>query len=259
MTNLGITVGPQKGDAFENHVRLASAVVDRLARSFEEADAAFRQALDRHQITTEKEIMNPLAQTDVANLRESIRATVTHLSGKTVPEAETALQKHLEFLLAQERALFTTGVAVQKPDAPWYPDDSGKWVEVPPGTRALPPGLDPNCLSEVLTSTERRTATYIGRAYPSKSWSWHGGQIVAYKIVAPAAKDDPWYPDDSGKWVEVPPGSGWPMGLEPARLIEVLTSEERRAKTYATWARPAGSWYWLPSGGGTAVAYKTVD
>ena len=132
--------------------------------------------------------MNPLNQTDVANLRESIRATVTHLSGKTVPEAETALQKHLEFLLAQERALFTTGVAAQKtdadkPDTPWYPDDSGKWVEVPPGTRALPPGLDPNCLSEVLTGTERRTATYIGHTYPSKGWRWHGGHIVAYKIV----------------------------------------------------------------------------
>ena len=146
------------------------------------------RASDRRQITTEKETMNPLDQTDVANLRESIRATVAHLSGKTVPEAGTALQKHLEFLLAQERALFTTGVAVQKPDAdtpgaPWYPDDSGKWVEVPPGTRALPPGLDPDDLSEVLTSTERRTATYVRRARPSKDWRWHGGHIVAYKIV----------------------------------------------------------------------------
>ena len=146
------------------------------------------RASDRRQITTEKETMNPLDQTDVANLRESIRATVAHLSGKTVPEAETALQKHLEFLLAQERALFTTGVVVQKPDtdtsgAPWYPDDSGKWVEVPPGTRALPPGLDPDDLSEVLTSTERRTATYIRRARPSKDWGWPGGHIVAYKIV----------------------------------------------------------------------------
>ena len=157
------------------------------------------RASDRRQITTEKETMNPLDQTDVANLRESIRATVTHLSGKTVPEAETALQRHLEFLLTQERELFTAGVVVQKPDtdtpgapwypdtdtsgAPWYPDDSGKWVEVPPGTRALPPGLDPNCLSEALASTERRTATYIRRVRPSKDWRWRGGLIVAYKIV----------------------------------------------------------------------------
>lgn len=135
--------------------------------------------------------MNPLNQTDVANLRESIRATVTHLSGKTVPEAETALQKHLEFLLAQERALFTACVAVQKPDA-----DT-------PGT--------------------------------------------------------PWYPDDSGKWVEVPSGSGCPKGLDLRTTVEVLQSRERIAKTYKYWARPAGSWRWVQAGDSTPVAYKIVD
>ena len=136
--------------------------------------------------------MNPLDQTDVANLRESIRATVTHLSGKTVPEAETALQKHLEFLLAQERALFTACVAVQKPDAdtpgtPWYPDDSGKWVEVPPGTRALPPGLDPNALLEVLTYGERIVKSYKYRVRSARRWCWalqnDSSTLVAYKIV----------------------------------------------------------------------------
>ena len=185
MTNLVITVGPQKGDAFENHVRLASAVVDRLARSFEEADAAFRQSLDLRQTTIEKETMNPLNQTDVANLRESIRATVTHLSGKTVPETETALQKHLEFLLAQERELFTTGVAAQKTDDPWYPDDSGKWVEVPPGS-GWPIGLEPARLIEVLTSEERRAKTYRRRAELALNWThqwWWDGTTVAYKIV----------------------------------------------------------------------------
>ena len=135
--------------------------------------------------------MNPLNQTDVANLRESIRATVTHLSGKTVPEAETALQKHLEFLLAQERALFTTGVVVQKPDAD--------------------------------------------------------------------KPDTPWYPDDSGKWVEVTPGVGWPNGLAPGAKIEVLARGERSAKSYKYWASPAGSWYWLHEGDGAIVAYKIVD
>ena len=136
--------------------------------------------------------MNQLNQTDVANLRESIRATVTHLSGKTVPEAETALlQKHLEFLLAQERALFTTGAAVQKPD------------------------------------TDK--------------------------------PDTPWYPDDSGKWVEVTPGGGWPNGLAPGTKIEVLARGERSAKSYKYWASPAGSWYWLHEGDGAIVAYKIVD
>ena len=148
------------------------------------------RASDRRQITTEKETMNPLNQTDVANLRESIRATVTHLSGKTVPEAETALQKQLEFLLAQERALFTTGVAAQKtdadkPDTPWYPDDSGKWVEVTPGAGWLN-GLYKGARVEVLTRLERASKTYRRRAELALNWTherWRDGTIVAYKIV----------------------------------------------------------------------------
>lgn len=191
MTNLVITVGPQNWDAFEKHMRSASPAVDRLARSFEEADAALLQALDLRQTAIEKETMNPLNQTDVANLRESIRATVTHLSGKTVPEAETALQKQLEFLLAQERALFTTGVAAQKTDAD--------------------------------------------------------------------KPDTPWYPDDSGKWVEVPSGFGCPKGLDLRTTVEVLLSKERISKTYKYWARPAGSWRWMQDGASTPVAYKIVE
>lgn len=150
-------------------------------------------------------------------------------------------------------------VATAAKATPWYPDDSGKWVEVPQGTRALPPGLDPNCLSEVLTTTERRTETYIGRAYPSKDWSWHGGHIVAYKIVAPAAKATPWYPDDSGKWVEVLPGFNWPGGLYPGARVEVLTRLERASKTYRRRAELALNWtheWWRD---GTIVAYKIVD
>lgn len=162
--------------------------------------------------------------------------------------------------LVEHIAAYRVVATAAKAD-PWYPDDSDQWVEVPPGTRALPPRLDPNCLSEVLTSTERRTATYIGQAYPSEGWSWHGGHIVAYKIVAPAAKDAPWYPDDSGKWVEVTPGSGFPKGLDLGTTVEVLVRGERIAKSYKYWARPAGSWYWLHEWwrDGTIVAYKIVD
>ena len=165
----------------------------RLARSFEEIAVAFRQHLDRRQITTEKETMNPLDQTDVANLRESIRATVTHLSGETVPEAETALQKHLESPLAQERALFTVCVAVQKldadtPGAHWYPDDSGKWVEVHPSSCGLPATIADGTKVEVLLAEERQGTAYRFSEDYASSWRWlktagRPGQIVAYKIV----------------------------------------------------------------------------
>lgn len=130
--------------------------------------------------------MNSFDNNQAAKLRNAIQSTTSELAVLTASSSlQTVLQTHLAELLVRERALFgcdTEAKPVAK-DTPWCPDDSGKWVEVPPGTRALPPGLDPNCLSEALASTERRTATYIRRTRPSKDWGWHGGLIVAYKIV----------------------------------------------------------------------------
>ena len=75
----------------------------------------------------------------------------------------------------------------------------------------------------------------------------------------PVDKATPWYPDDSGKWVEATPGAGLPNGLAPGAKIEVLARGERSAKIYKYWARPAGFWAWLPEGGSAIVAYKIVD
>ena len=75
----------------------------------------------------------------------------------------------------------------------------------------------------------------------------------------PVAKDTPWCPDDSGKWVEVPPGPGWPNGLYTGARVEVLTRLERASKTYRRRAELALDWtheWWRD---GTIVAYKIVD
>lgn len=75
----------------------------------------------------------------------------------------------------------------------------------------------------------------------------------------PVAKDTPWCPDDSGKWVEVPPGPGWPNGLYTGARVEVLTRLERASKTYRRRAELALNWtheWWRD---GTIVAYKIVD
>ena len=130
--------------------------------------------------------MNSFDNKQAAKLRNAIQSTTSALAVLTASSSlQTVLQTHLAELLVRERALFGCDTEAKPVDkaTPWYPDDSGEWVEVPPGTRALPPGLDPNCLSEALASTERRTATYIRRTRPSKDWGWHGGLIVAYKIV----------------------------------------------------------------------------
>ena len=206
--------------------------------------------------------MNSFDNNQAAKLRNAIQSTTSALAVLTASSSlQTVLQTHLAELLVRERALFgcdTEPKPVAK-DTPWYPDDSGKWIEVPPGTRALPPGLDPNALIEVLTYGERQAAAFAGLVRPAKGWLVLVEPIAAYRVVAPAAKDAPWYPDDSGKWVEVPPGSGFPKGLDLGTTVEVLARGERIAKSYKYWARPAGSWYWLHKGDINFVAYKIVD
>lgn len=139
-----------------------------------------------------------------AAIRIAINDTLNQLRppvmGNGIPEpARTALQTHLDALLKEElRAL--TGQALEgdlaaefaeseqtrakcaalRQDTPWYPDDSGEWVEGHP--RDLPPET---VMSGWLFDTEREGKNYIGptglwhaRDLPSKA-------IVAYKVVKP--------------------------------------------------------------------------
>ena len=209
--------------------------------------------------------MNSFDNDQAAKLRNAIQSTTSALAVLTASSSlQTVLQTHLAELLVRERALFGCDTEA-KPVAkatPWYPDDSGKWVEVPPGAHDVPAGLDPNAQVEVLTRGERHIKRYCPLARPAETWSWKRGAFAAYKIVEPAAKDAPWYPDDSGEWVEVPPGTcALPKGLDPCTNLEVLLRKERASKTYRRRAEPALNWTheWLHEGGSTPVAYKIVD
>ena len=108
---------------------------------------------------------------------------------------------------------------------------------------------------------------------PSELFDWstlsvrrqeYPGGVCYYSVeqrvnTEPVAKAAPWYPDDSGKWVEVPPGPGWPNGLYTGARVEVLTRLERASKTYRRRAELALDWtheWWRD---GTIVAYKIVD
>ncbi len=243
MTNLVITVGPQNWPVPPLSITLSSVW-------FQESK-------------TEKlgeNTVNSFDNNQAAKLRNAIQSTTSALAVLTTSSSlQTVLQTHLAELLVRERALFGCDTEAKPVDkaTPGYPDDNGKWVEVPPGARALPPGLDPNALIEVLTYGERQSATYAGLVRPAKGWLGLVEHIAAYRVVSTAAKDTPWYPDDSGKWVEVPPGTrALPPGLNPDDLSEVLTSTERRTATYIGRAYPSKDWGWP---GGRIVAYKVVD
>lgn len=63
-------------------------------------------------------------------------------------------------------------------DTPWYPDDSGEWVEIYP----MPAPIHPDTVIQTLSKRERADKKqHNSAARPMKDWDW--GQLVAYKVV----------------------------------------------------------------------------
>jgi len=140
-------------------------------------------------------------------------------------------------------------------EKPWYPDDSGEWVEVP-NTMMTPPPVGEDTIVEALYLNEREGKTYQKNTTTCKSWQWHKDvknhyRIVAYKVAAPSvATQTPWYPDDSGKWVET---HGVDPELSDRLQVQALSIVERENYRHvATHYRPSTvSWPKI-------VAYKVV-
>ena len=102
---------------------------------------------------------------------------------------------------------------------PWYPDDSGKWVEVTPETGKRPDGLHPETLVATLSSGERKRQHYWDTPQKASSWNWSA--IVAYKVVEPAAEQNA---------ETTPPQT---PGVTAPQLLEKAASHMRdRAATY---------------------------
>lgn len=72
---------------------------------------------------------------------------------------------------------------------PWYPDDSGEWVELPPDNAVIPFELGYNENVQVLYQSERDDRRWSTGTLPAQEWYWdreeHGTdeQIIAYKVV----------------------------------------------------------------------------
>ena len=72
--------------------------------------------------------------------------------------------------------------------APWYPDASGTWVEVPDDVIGRPISLAEDSMVEVLTNLARNLRDYRLRFHAAHGWTWKCrpeelGRIVAYKVV----------------------------------------------------------------------------
>ena len=101
-------------------------------------------------------------------------------------EAKNLLTEHLRHLLAQEASQLTFAAPATVPtapqpaaEAPWYPDDSGKWVEHD-GSPNCP--VRPNTMVEVIKYFERQRRCYSGAIARGYQFNWH--DTVAYKVVS---------------------------------------------------------------------------
>lgn len=79
---------------------------------------------------------------------------------------------------------------------------------------------------------------------------------VSEKARGSSVKQLPWYPDDSGEWIEYD-GSGQPV--EDDVVVEVLLQVERYNRGAVAILRKACEWYWgIDVGTAKIVAYKIV-
>lgn len=73
---------------------------------------------------------------------------------------------------------------------PWYPDDSGEWVEVPEDLMEMPAELCDKQTIEILYLQERKNKDWMQCADEPDSWGWSetsgkNYRIVAYKVAKP--------------------------------------------------------------------------
>lgn len=84
---------------------------------------------------------------------------------------------------------FAAAVAAQTPvEKPWYPDDSGLWVEVPQSSMGLPAELEAHTAVSVLIGYERESRNYSECSDPASDWVWDhvsgsNRRIVAYRVL----------------------------------------------------------------------------
>ena len=110
----------------------------------------------------------------VCCVRMSAALRWNNARNKTIQEREQELK---EELLQMWNTRF---VSVE--EKPWYPDDSGEWVEYDGENRP-----EPFALVDCLLVTERNSEILISCPMPVNNWNWNwtGSQtdIVAYKVV----------------------------------------------------------------------------
>lgn len=155
----------------------------------------------------------------LSEIRASIGATIEDLRTELPEATRTALQAHLDALLKEELLALT-----------WQAPEGEK--------TSISTAVDTNDLRAELTRIQ--------------------GAIAELK-VAKYGEPTPWYPDDSGEWVEVPDDCTV-CPLPDGTFVHYLLRSEREGKDYAAYSNPADELNWdlEPEENGRIVAYKVV-
>lgn len=95
----------------------------------------------------------------------------------------------------------------------------------------------------------------IGKARKYEEWLKEsvGSSILGLLGVASGhnlSVETPWYPDDSGEWVE---HDGGPCPIDDETIVEHLWDAEREEKEYTKMESRAGKFFWQ-----NIVAYKVI-
>lgn len=134
------------------------------------------------------------ARPSVEWLHDAIMATAGAATLQPEDGVRDVLADHLSTLVQQYRKLFVSATPLPHlravEEKPWYPDDSGEWVELPDKLSTMPPELTVATRINVLTNSDRAGKKWTFVLIPAGHWNWTisagaPGHIVAYKVIKP--------------------------------------------------------------------------
>lgn len=179
---------------------------------------------------------------------------------------KASVQEHFGLQLRENTRAMRSSGSEDVEVAPWYPDDSGQWIERKP-SKGRPKGLNKGTVIFYLSRAERISQRYIEVTANAKDLDWSEPKgsddyIVAYRLADQSSEKAPWYPDTSGEWVEVT-GKGRPKGLKKSTVVEYLHLGERKNKDFIRVTDKVGDLDWRRAGQGilehlVIVAYRIV-
>lgn len=148
----------------------------------------FKELLDAY---TERVLLQGLAESKLEQLEadyEVAKGQIDELGFQLEQAQEKIADLEQSLAIVQERE--ATRDHPPKPESkPWYPDDSGEWVEVQEDLMAMPPELNPDDKIVVLVQAYRENKFRRATPHSANSWCWDAtgsGRIVAYKLIKKA-------------------------------------------------------------------------